>query len=75
MRIYSELNRTGLTSRQICFIECWGSLSHEDSLDTDRVSFNNILNSINEIKYLYHTPGISKREKKDNSLLRSFWSY
>lgn len=64
MRIYSELNRAGLTSRQICFIECWGSLSHEDSLDTDRVSFNNILNSIKEITYLYHTPGIAKREKK-----------
>lgn len=64
MRIDPRLDRTGLNTRQICFIECWGSLSHKDSLDTDRVSFNNILNAINEIEYLYHTPGIAKREKK-----------
>lgn len=64
MRIDQRLKREDLNSRQICFIECWGSLSHKDSLDTDRVSFNNILNSINEITYLYTASRISKRENK-----------
>lgn len=44
MRIDIRLKRTGLNLRQIFFIECWGSLAHKESTDTDRVSFNNILN-------------------------------
>lgn len=64
MRIDKRLQRQGLTTRQICFIECWGSLSHEDSLDTDRVSFNNILNAINEILALYPQGRMYKGVKK-----------
>ncbi|MEG0057684.1 hypothetical protein [Hafnia sp.] len=53
MRIDSRLKRNGLTLRQLFFIECWGSLAHKESTDTDRVSFNNILNAINEILSLF----------------------
>lgn len=45
----SQADRDNLTSRQLFFIECWGSLSHKESSDTDRVSFNNILHAINEL--------------------------
>lgn len=53
MRLDKRLVRDGLTTRQVFFIECWGSLSHKDSIDTDRVSFNNILNALKELMYLY----------------------
>lgn len=45
----SHADRDSLTSRQLFFIECWGSLSHKESSDTDRVSFNNILHALNEL--------------------------
>ncbi|STZ75030.1 Uncharacterised protein [Klebsiella pneumoniae subsp. ozaenae] len=56
MRIDTRLKRTGLTPRQLFFIECWGSLAHKESIDTDRVSFNNILNAISEI-FVTFPPG------------------
>lgn len=49
MRIDVRLRRNGLSPRQLFFIECWGSLAHKESTDTDRVGFNNILNAINEL--------------------------
>lgn len=53
MRLDNRLVREGLTTRQIFFIECWASLSHKESIDTDRVSYNNALNALRELMYLY----------------------
>lgn len=53
MRVDNRLVREGLTTRQIFFIECWASLSHKESTDTDRVSYNNVLNALRELMYLY----------------------
>lgn len=36
MRIDVRLRRNGLSPRQLFFIECWGSLAHKESTDTDR---------------------------------------
>lgn len=73
MRIDTRLERQGLTPQQIFFIECWGNLSHKDSIDTDRVSFNNVLNALNEIKFLYSLghkfSGAEKRSRAAEELL------
>ncbi|EKN3395734.1 hypothetical protein ACQIBV_004704 [Yersinia enterocolitica] len=53
MRIDTRLNRQGLSDRQLFFIECWGSQCHRESIDTDRVSFNNVLNALQELMFLY----------------------
>lgn len=53
MRIEDSLAETGFTLRQRFFIECWGSMAHKESTDTDRVGFNNILNAIEEIFSLW----------------------
>lgn len=62
MRIDTRLNRQGLTTRQLFFIECWGSQCHRESIDTDRVSFNNVLNALHELMFLY------KFEEKFNAV-------
>ncbi|MFI7974404.1 hypothetical protein [Serratia marcescens] len=73
MRIDIRLKRTGLNIRQIFFIECWGSLAHKESTDTDRVSFNNILNAINELLSLFPQgnkfKGQDKRRRAAQELL------
>nr|WP_241390085.1 hypothetical protein [Serratia proteamaculans]ULG15044.1 hypothetical protein 149p2_00068 [Serratia proteamaculans] len=73
MRIDIRLKRTGLNLRQIFFIECWGSLAHKESTDTDRVSFNNILNAINELLSLFPQgnkfKGQDKRRRAAQELL------
>ncbi|HAV1236036.1 TPA: hypothetical protein JGU28_000661 [Salmonella enterica] len=53
MRIDNRLNRDSFTTRQLFFVECWSNLSHKESIDSDRVSYNNILNSLNELLQLY----------------------
>lgn len=53
MRIDKHLNRQGLTSRQLFFIECWSSLANRNNIDTDRATFNNPLNGIVELLDLY----------------------
>lgn len=72
MRIDKRLNATGCTSRQVFFIECWGNLSHKDSIDTDRVSFNNPLNALKELLFLYRFgdkfKGVEKRARAAEEL-------
>lgn len=69
----SDLVRDSMTPRQLFFIECWGSLSHKESSDTDRVSFNNILNALNElldlIKQGHKYNGPDKRVRASEELL------
>lgn len=69
----SNAERNSLTQRQLFFIECWGSLSHKESSDTDRVSFNNILNALNELLELIKQgnkfKGPEKRVRASEELL------
>ncbi|MBB1435727.1 hypothetical protein H5201_15775 [Pseudoalteromonas sp. SG43-6] len=53
MRIDKSLNRQGLLPQQLFFIECWSSLSSRNNIDSDRVTYNNPLNGINELLELY----------------------
>lgn len=53
MRLDTRLDRTGLTDKQIFFIECWSSLCCLKSIDSDRVTYNNVLNATEEILELY----------------------
>ncbi|UAN63369.1 hypothetical protein [Serratia sp. JSRIV006] len=73
MRIDNRLNRNGLAPRELFFIECWGSLSHKESIDTDRASFNNILYSMLEMKTLFSQgdkfKGKDKRRRSAKELL------
>lgn len=73
MRIDTRLNRNNLTVRQLFFTECWANLSHKNSIDTDRVGFNNILNSLQEIEFLYtfgnKYGGDKKRERAVSEFL------
>ncbi|HCD6066920.1 TPA: hypothetical protein ACIJT4_005439 [Klebsiella oxytoca] len=73
MRIDVRLRRNGLSPRQLFFIECWGSLAHKESTDTDRVGFNNILNAINELLSLFPQgnkfKGQDKRKRAAQELL------
>ncbi|WP_272668726.1 hypothetical protein [Providencia sp. PROV145] len=73
MRVDNRLVRDGLTEREVFFIECWASLSHKDSIDTDRVDYNNILNALNELKYLYNFKtkykAVEKRARAAEELL------
>ncbi len=64
MRIDSRLERQDLTTRQLFFIECWSNLCHRDSIDSDRVSFNNIVNSLNEFDFLFRMGNKFSAEKK-----------
>lgn len=64
MRIDSRLERQGLTTRQLFFIECWANLCHRDSIDSDRVSFNNIVNSLNEFDFLFKMGNKFSADKK-----------
>lgn len=52
MRIHNNINRD-LEKQQLFFLECWASMSNVRSLDSDRVSYNNILNSVLELLDLY----------------------
>ncbi|OHU91845.1 MULTISPECIES: hypothetical protein [Pseudoalteromonas] len=52
MRIFDSINRD-VEKHQLFFIECWASLSNLNTLDSDRVSYNNVLNSIEEMLDLY----------------------
>lgn len=73
MRVDKQLNKQDCTPRQVFFIECWGNLSHKNSIDTDRVSFNNPLNASNELLFLYQFgdkyKGIDKRARAAEELL------
>lgn len=76
MRVDPRLShaiRDNMTPRQLFFIECWGSLSHKESSDTDRVSFNNILNALNELLELIKQgnkfKGPEKRVRASEELL------
>lgn len=53
MRIDSSLNRQGVEPQQLFFIECWSSLSNRNNIDSDRVTYNNPLNGVNELLELY----------------------
>ena len=53
MRLDRKLNRTGLLKQQLFFVECWASLCQKNNIDSDRVAFNNVLYSINELLELY----------------------
>ncbi|ATV43087.1 hypothetical protein [Pectobacterium brasiliense] len=72
MRIDTRLDREGLTVRQLFFIECWANLSHKNSIDTDRVGFNNILNSLQEIDFLYEFGNKYGGEKKRERAVSEF---
>lgn len=52
MRIQNNISRD-LEKQQLFFLECWASMSNVRSLDSDRVSYNNILNSVLELLDLY----------------------
>ncbi|MEZ9341733.1 hypothetical protein AB4165_04040 [Vibrio cyclitrophicus] len=52
MRIFNEINRN-VERQQLFFIECWASMSNVRSLDSDRVSYNNTLNSVLEMLELF----------------------
>lgn len=66
MRIFTRLNRAGLTKSQICFIECWLSLTTQANIDTDRVTFNNPLHAIDEMLELYSHDDKFKAAAKRN---------
>ncbi|MBH0070185.1 hypothetical protein [Pseudoalteromonas sp. NZS100] len=53
MRVDTRLERQGLTNSQIFFIECWLSLTSKSNIDSDRVTFNNSLNAVEELLSLY----------------------
>lgn len=53
MRLDTRLDRAGLTDKQAFFIECWSSLCCLKSIDSDRVTYNNVLNATEEILELY----------------------
>jgi hypothetical protein len=52
LRIQNNINRD-LEKQQLFFLECWASMSNVRSLDSDRVSYNNTLNSVLELLDLY----------------------
>ncbi|MBN3218543.1 hypothetical protein [Pectobacterium polaris] len=72
MRIDTRLDRDGLIVRQLFFIECWANLSHKNSIDTDRVGFNNVLNSLQEIDFLYEFGNKYGGEKKRERAVSEF---
>lgn len=53
MRLDSRIQRDGLQTQQLFFIECWSSLTSLHSIDSDRVTYNNALNATNELLELY----------------------
>ncbi len=53
MRLDIRIDRTGLEPQQLFFIECWYSLCCLQSIDSDRVTYNNVLNATEELLDLY----------------------
>ncbi len=53
MRLDTRIDRTGLEPQQLFFIECWYSLCCLQSIDSDRVTYNNVLNATEELLELY----------------------
>ncbi|CAI3804983.1 hypothetical protein [Rheinheimera sp. MM224] len=53
MRLDSRIQREGLQTQQLFFIECWSSLTSLHSIDSDRVTYNNALNATIELLELY----------------------
>jgi hypothetical protein len=53
MRLDIRIDRTGLEPQQLFFIECWSSLCCLQSIDSDRVTYNNVLNATEELLELY----------------------
>lgn len=72
MRLDRRLHRERLTERQLFFVECWASLSHKSNIDSDRVTFNNPLNSINELLELYEHRDRFNAPKKRQLVMREF---
>lgn len=52
MRIINVANRD-IEKHQLFFTECWASMCHVRCLDSDRVSYNNVLNSVSELLDVY----------------------
>lgn len=53
MRLDIRIDRAGLEPQQLFFIECWYSLCCLQSIDSDRVTYNNVLNATEELLELY----------------------
>lgn len=53
MRLDFRIQRDGLQTQQLFFIECWSSLTSLHSIDSDRVTYNNALNATIELLELY----------------------
>ena len=53
MRLDTKIDRAGLEPQQLFFIECWSSLCCLQSIDSDRVTYNNVLNATEELLELY----------------------
>lgn len=53
MRLDTRIDRDGLEPQQLFFIECWSSLCSQKSIDSDRVTYNNVLNATEELLELY----------------------
>lgn len=53
MRLDTRIDRAGLEPQQLFFIECWSSLCCLQSIDSDRVTYNNVLNATEELLELY----------------------
>ncbi len=53
MRLDIRIDRTDLEPQQLFFIECWSSLCCLQSIDSDRVTYNNVLNATEELLELY----------------------
>lgn len=53
MRVDRRLNRAVLTERQLYFAECWSNFCHKNSPDSDRVGYSNVLNTVQELLFLY----------------------
>ncbi|MGR2770115.1 hypothetical protein ACUYOF_21665 [Photobacterium ganghwense] len=74
MRIFKEINRN-LEKQQLFFIECWASMSNVKSLDSDRVSYNNTLNSVLELLDLYSLGNKHRAPDKRKHVVEELTSY
>lgn len=74
MRIFKEINRN-LETQQLFFIECWASMSNVKSLDSDRVSYNNTLNSVLELLDLYSLGTKHRAPEKRKHVIEELTSF
>ncbi|USD67333.1 hypothetical protein [Vibrio sp. SCSIO 43136] len=74
MRIFKEINRN-LEKQQLFFIECWASMSNVKSLDSDRVSYNNTLNSVLELLDLYSLGNKHRAPEKRKHVVEELTSF